>query len=69
LSNLAPEILVIYLGYDLSLRGHDGKSFVLSEVCEVLDVQRRERQLVDQVARGNPGIIGWSRSATAKREA
>lgn len=35
----------------------EGQAFVLGEVFEVLDVQGGERQVVDQAASGDPGVV------------
>ena len=41
----------------------DDKPFMGGEVPEVLGVQGRQRQLVDEAARGDPRVIGGARAA------
>jgi len=38
---------------------------MLGEVLEVLPVQGRKRQAMDQAARSDPGVVGWPGSAAA----
>jgi hypothetical protein len=40
---------------------------MLGEVLEVLGVEGRERQAIGQSARGDPGVVGWSGSASLDR--
>jgi hypothetical protein len=42
---------------DRGSHGDEREPVVLGEVAEVLDVQRRQRQLVGQAAGGNPGVV------------
>jgi hypothetical protein len=42
----------------------EGHALVLGEVCVVLDVERGERNVADEPAGGDPGVVDRSRAAT-----